>query len=56
MRLCGFVGAPNGTRLVSGESSGPAADAESIGLALAEDLRARGAAEILAALSAIRDS
>jgi hydroxymethylbilane synthase len=50
MRLRGFVGAPDGTRLVSGEAGGAAADADAIGLALAEDLRSRGAAEILAAL------
>lgn len=50
MRLRGFVGAPDGTRLVSGEAGGAAADADAIGLALAEDLRSRGAAEILATL------
>ena len=50
MRLRGFVGAPDGTRLVHGERSGPAAEADALGLALAEDLRSRGAAEILAQL------
>src|SRR5262249_47633236 len=50
MRLRGFVGAPDGTRTVSGERSGAAVDAETLGLALAEDLRSRGAAAILAAL------
>ena len=50
MRLRGFVGAPDGSRLVSGECSGPAAESEALGLALAEDLRSRGAAEILAGL------
>ena len=50
MRLRGFVGAPDGTRTVSGERSGAAADAEAIGRALAEDLKTQGAAEILANL------
>ena len=50
MRLRGFVGAPDGTRLVHGERSGAAADCETLGLALAEDLKSRGAAEILAQL------
>jgi hydroxymethylbilane synthase len=50
MRLRGFVGAPDGTRLVHGERSGAAADSEVLGLALAEDLKSRGAAEILAQL------
>ena len=47
LRLRGFVGAPDGTRLVSGGASGPAGDPEAIGLALAEDLKSRGAMEIL---------
>jgi hydroxymethylbilane synthase len=50
MRLRGFVGAPDGTRSVNGEVRGAPAQAEAIGLALAEDLRSRGAAEILASL------
>jgi hydroxymethylbilane synthase len=50
MRLRGLVGAPDGTRTVSGERSGPAPEPEALGLALAEDLRSRGADEILAAL------
>lgn len=50
MRLRGFVGAPDGTRLVHGERSGPAADPDALGLALAEDLKSRGAVEILAML------
>ncbi len=50
MRLRGFVGAPDGTRSVNGEARGAPAEAEAIGLALAEDLRSRGAAEILASL------
>jgi len=50
MRLRGFVGAPDGTRLVHGERSGAAADSEALGLTLAEDLKSRGAGEILADL------
>lgn len=50
MRLRGFVGAPDGSRLVSGELETPAHDAAALGHALAEKLRAQGADEILAAL------
>ena len=50
LRLRGFVGAPDGSRTVSGEASGEAADGEATGRALADDLRGRGAAEILANL------
>lgn len=50
LRLRGFVGAPDGSRLVSGDLEGPAADPPGLGEALADQLRARGAAEILAAL------
>jgi hydroxymethylbilane synthase len=50
LRLRGFVGAPDGSRTVSGEQAGPAADAEALGTALAERLRGEGAAEILANL------
>jgi hydroxymethylbilane synthase len=50
IRLRGFVGAPDGSRMVSGEQAGPAGDAEAIGAALAERLKAQGAAEILAEL------
>jgi hydroxymethylbilane synthase len=50
IRLRGFVGAPDGTRLVSGEQEGPASDAQAIGTALAERLKTLGAAEILATL------
>jgi hydroxymethylbilane synthase len=48
--LRGFVGAPDGRRTVRGELSGPAAEAEALGVALAEDLKSRGADEILAKL------
>ena len=50
LRLRAFVGAPDGSRLVSGERNGPAADAEALGLALAEALKAQGALDLLAQL------
>lgn len=50
LRLRGFVGAPDGSRMVSGEKTGPAREAQAIGAALSERLKAQGAAEILAKL------
>lgn len=50
LRLRGFVGAPDGSRTVSGEQAGPADRAEALGAELAKQLKAQGAAEILAAL------
>ena len=50
MRLRAFVGAPDGTRRVSGERTGKPGDAEALGKALAEELMLRGAAAILAEL------
>jgi hydroxymethylbilane synthase len=50
MRLRGFVGSPDGKRRASAELEGPAAAAESLGLALADKLKAQGAAAILAQL------
>jgi len=50
MRLRGLVGAPDGSRVVSGEEAGPAGDAEALGVALAARLKSQGAAEILARL------
>lgn len=50
MRLRGFVGAPDGSRLVSGALEGSAEDASALGCALAEQLRMQGADAILAAL------
>ncbi|MFO1428636.1 MAG: hydroxymethylbilane synthase [Candidatus Competibacteraceae bacterium] len=47
LRLRGLVGEPDGSQLVRGEICGPAAAAERLGIALAEDLLARGAAAIL---------
>jgi hydroxymethylbilane synthase len=52
IRLRGFVAAPDGTRMASAELSGGPADPEALGNALAAELRARGATEILAALNA----
>lgn len=48
--LRGYVGAPDGTRHVSAHTRGAAADAESLGVALAAQLKAQGAGAILAAL------
>ena len=45
-----FVAAPDGSRMVSAELRGAPGDAEALGQALADELRARGAEEILAAL------
>ena len=50
VRLRGFVGAPDGSRMVRGEQAAPAEAAEALGAALAEQLKAQGAAEILAEL------
>ncbi len=50
LRLRGFVGAPDGSRHVSAEREGDAADAEALGTALAAQLKGMGADEILAGL------
>jgi hydroxymethylbilane synthase len=50
LRLRGFVGAPDGSRLLSGERRGPAAAAEKLGQSLAENLKQQGALELLAQL------
>lgn len=49
--LRGLVGAVDGTLLISGEVRGESAQGRALGEQLAEDLLARGAGEILAALS-----
>lgn len=54
LRLRGYVGAPDGTRVVRGEISGPPQEAESLGRRLAENMKQRGAAAILAALDETR--
>lgn len=50
IRLRGFVGAPDGSRLVSGELDGPADAPDALGASLADRLKAQGAADILAEL------
>ena len=50
MRLRGYVGAPDGSRAARAEIEGVAADADALGVALAQRLRDAGASEILAAL------
>ncbi|MDC0715043.1 hydroxymethylbilane synthase [Stigmatella sp. ncwal1] len=47
VHLRGFVGRPDGTKVVAGEVRGPAQEAHALGEALAEDLLSRGAGEIL---------
>lgn len=49
--LRGFVASTDGQRMVEGEIRGPAEQDEALGLALAEQLKASGAGEILAALA-----
>ena len=51
LSIRGLVGTPDGKRILYGEQSGPSATAEDLGTALAEDLLARGAGEILSALA-----
>jgi hydroxymethylbilane synthase len=46
--LRGLVGSPDGTRILRAQAQAPAAEAESLGVAVAEDLLAQGAAAILA--------
>lgn len=48
--LRGFVALPDGSRIVRAEREGRPEEAEALGLALADELRAHGANEILAAL------
>ena len=48
--LRGFVALPDGTRFARAERRGASADAEALGNALAEELRAQGAESILAQL------
>jgi hydroxymethylbilane synthase len=46
--LRGLVGNPDGSRILRAEGTAPARDAEQLGIAVAEDLLAQGAADILA--------
>ena len=48
LRLRGLIADPKGRRLLRGEVAGPAPDAEALGVALAEQLLAQGAAELIA--------
>lgn len=50
LRLRGFVASPDGTRMISGELSGKPESGAIMGAQLALNLKAQGAAEILAAL------
>lgn len=50
LHLRGLVGAPDGSTVVRGEIRGEDSAAETLGIALAEDLKRKGAADILAAL------
>lgn len=50
LRLRGYVGAPDGKRVVRGELQASAQNAEKLGIELAATLRAQGADAILAAL------
>jgi hydroxymethylbilane synthase len=45
--LRGLVGEPDGSRIISGEIRGPKADAEKLGVQLADELLGRGARAIL---------
>ncbi|MHB8408118.1 MAG: hydroxymethylbilane synthase [Acidiferrobacterales bacterium] len=47
LHLRGLVGATDGSRIIRGEIRGPAGDAEELGIALADELLARGARELL---------
>jgi hydroxymethylbilane synthase len=49
LRILGLCGMPDGTRILRAEVTGPAADAEALGIRLADDLLAQGADQILAA-------
>ncbi len=50
LHLRGLVGTPDGTRVLRAQAQGPASDPEAVGCAVAADLLAQGAEEILAAL------
>jgi hydroxymethylbilane synthase len=47
LSLRGRVGLPDGSRIVDGTIQGPAAEAESLGQCLADDMLSRGAADVL---------
>jgi hydroxymethylbilane synthase len=49
LRIVALCGMPDGTKILRAEITGPAADAESLGRRLGDDLLAQGADQILAA-------
>jgi hydroxymethylbilane synthase len=49
MKLVGMCGMPDGTRILTSEVTGAAADAAKLGVQLADDLLGKGAGDILAA-------
>jgi hydroxymethylbilane synthase len=51
LRLRGLIAHPSGRVVVHGGSEGPATDAERLGAALADDVRARGGAQLLQELA-----
>ena len=51
LRMRGFVATPDGSRLIRAEHFGSMNSPETLGIAVAEDLLAQGAGEILAALA-----
>jgi len=51
LRMRGFVATPDGSRLIRAEHNGSVSDPEALGNAVAEDLLAQGAGEILEALA-----
>ena len=51
LRMRGFVATPDGSRLLRAERNGSTSDPEALGNAVAQDLLAQGAGEILAALA-----
>ncbi|HWT83194.1 MAG TPA: hydroxymethylbilane synthase, partial [Candidatus Methylomirabilis sp.] len=50
LRIRGLVATPDGKHVVTGERHGSSLEGEMVGVALAEDLLGRGAAEILRAV------
>lgn len=48
LRIRGLIADPEGRRILRGEVSGPASDAEALGAALAERLLSQGAADLIA--------
>ena len=47
LRIFGFIGMPDGTRMVHADIEGPRGDASALARELAAELRARGGGEIL---------